>query len=97
MVSWNVCGCANPTFEQRLSDIMLQENPKVLILTEIRVAHAMADSFFVGNSLNRWGGTNYVGFRGGIWLAWKSAEVNIDVLSNTGQGIHFMLSPKSLK
>lgn len=88
IVSWNVRGAGNPNFMRAVRDLVVRYNPNILILTETRVPKDRAIHYLARLPFDQWFATDTQGHRGGIWMAWNSASVNVNVLSSTVQEIH---------
>lgn len=91
IISWNVRGAARRNFRRGVSDLVNQYNPNVLIMTETRVGKDRAHRYLRGLPFDKWFATETLGFRGGIWVAWNSATIELAVISSTVQEVHALV------
>ncbi|WCJ29110.1 LINE-1 retrotransposable element ORF2 protein [Euphorbia peplus] len=87
-LSWNVRGAANRATRFHLKDLLRFHKPLVFVLLETKVsgpnAQKIADSFKGWNCVR----SEAQGRSGGIWVFWRSLEVQIRVIQVHHQFVH---------
>ncbi|WCJ20597.1 LINE-1 retrotransposable element ORF2 protein [Euphorbia peplus] len=87
-LSWNVRGAANRVTRLHLKDLLRFHKPSVFVLLETKVsgpnAQKIADSFKGWNCVR----SEAQGRSGGIWVFWRSSEVQIRVIQVHHQFVH---------
>lgn len=89
---WNTRGTLNAGFRRTIMDLIKNHRPDILVLLETKISGNKADS--VINSL---GYANHmksdaIGFRGGIWISWSDACLNIELRYSCTQLIHTLVT-----
>uniref|UniRef100_A0A2N9FE83 CCHC-type domain-containing protein n=1 Tax=Fagus sylvatica TaxID=28930 RepID=A0A2N9FE83_FAGSY len=88
VLTWNCRGVLNPCFRRALLDLLNINDPAILILTETRLGGARAAELAKSFPFDGFLCTNTIGFAGGIWILWKAAAVELELLTSTEQEIH---------
>jgi exonuclease III len=88
VLTWNCRGVLNPCFRRALLELLHINDPAILILTETRLGGARAAELAKSFPFDGFLCTNTIGFAGGIWILWKSAAVELELLTSTEQEIH---------
>uniref|UniRef100_A0A2N9FKN7 Endonuclease/exonuclease/phosphatase domain-containing protein n=1 Tax=Fagus sylvatica TaxID=28930 RepID=A0A2N9FKN7_FAGSY len=88
VLTWNCRGVLNPCFRRALLDLLKINDPAILILTETRLGGVRATELAKSFPFDGFLCTNTIGFAGGIWILWKSAAVELELLTSTEQEIH---------
>ena len=78
----------NPCFRRALLDLLKINDPAILILTETRLGGARAAELARSLPFDGFLCTNTIGFAGGIWVLWKSAAMELELLTSMEQEIH---------
>jgi hypothetical protein len=71
-----------------LLDLLNINDPAILILIETRLGGARAAELAKSFPFDGFLCTNTIGFAGGIWILWKAAAVELELLTSTEQEIH---------
>ena len=85
---WNCRGALNADFKRRIFEMAINHHPSIMVITETRVggdraAKIIEDLPFDGSIV-----TETIGYAGGLWLLWKTDDVDVMLLSTTEQEIH---------
>ena len=85
---WNCRGALNADFKRRIFEMAINHHPSIMVITETRVggdraAKIIEDLPFDGSIV-----TETIGYAGGLWLLWKTDDVDVMLLSSTEQEIH---------
>ena len=88
VLTWNCRGVLNPCFRRALLDLLVINNPAILILTETRLGGVRAAELAKSFPFDGFLCTNTIGFAGGIWILWKTDIVDLELLCSTEQEIH---------
>uniref|UniRef100_A0A2N9HP80 Reverse transcriptase domain-containing protein n=1 Tax=Fagus sylvatica TaxID=28930 RepID=A0A2N9HP80_FAGSY len=88
VLTWNCRGVLNPCFRRALLDLLKINDPAILILTETRLGGSRAAELARSLPFDGFLCTNTIGFAGGIWILWKTAAVELELLTSTEQEIH---------
>ena len=91
IICWNCRGALNPRFKPTLNNLISKHNPPIVIITETRVggnrAKEITDTLPFDGAIH----TDTIGYAGGLWLLWKSEEVEVTQLAKTEQEIHVVI------
>ncbi len=85
---WNYRGVGNPNFQRNFAALMRYHHPAIVVLVETRISGQRAATFNTALGFDRVIRSDAVGFSGGIWLLWDSAQVHLDVLTISAQVIY---------
>ena len=91
IICWNCRGALNPRFKLTLNNLISKHNPSMVIITKTRVGGNRAKE--ITNTLPFDGAihTDTIGYAGGLWLLWKSEEVEVTQLAKTEHKIHIVI------
>ena len=67
---------------------MVNHHPTIMVITETRVGCDKAARIIENLPFDGFFATETIGYVGGLWLLWKTVEVEVFVLSSTEQEIH---------
>ena len=91
IICWNCRGALNPYFKPTMNNLISKHNPPMVIITETRVegnrAKDITDTLPFDEAIH----TDTIGYAGGLWLLWKSDEVEVTQLAKTKQEIHVVI------
>ncbi|XP_021858798.2 uncharacterized protein [Spinacia oleracea] len=84
---WNVQGAGNRNFITALKEVVRANKPSVIALVETHMAGAQAQ--MIATILGYSGHTRVdaMGFRGGIWIYWKTEQVTVEPILKHNQHI----------
>jgi hypothetical protein len=85
---WNCRGAGNPNFRRNFATLMRYHHPAIVVLVETCISGQCAASVSMALGFDRVIRSDVMGFSGGIWLLWNSAQVQLDVLTVSNQFIH---------
>ena len=85
---WNCRGALNPDFKQRIFEMAINHRATILVVTETRVGGDRAAKIIEGLPFDGYITTDTIGYAGGLWILWKTEEVEVISLSSTEQEIH---------
>ena len=88
ILPWNCRGVLNADFIRRVFEIMVNHHPTIMVITETRVGCDKAARIIENLPFDGFFATETIGYVGGLWLLWKTVEVEVFVLSSTEQEIH---------
>ena len=95
IICWNCRGALNPRFKPTLNNLISKHNPPMVIITETRIggnrAKDITDTLPFDGAIH----TDTIGYAGGLWLLWKSEEVEVTMLAKTEQEIHVIIKVRS--
>ena len=74
---WNCRGALNPRFKPTLNNLISKHNPPMVIITETRVRGSRAKDITDTLPFDGIIHTDTIGYIGGLWLLWKSEEVEV--------------------
>ena len=85
---WNCRGALSPYFQSIIHDMVQTHHPTIMIIMETKVcgnrAKEISDRLSFDGAIH----ANNIGFFGGLWILWDSAQAKITALSNAEQEIH---------
>ena len=73
----------------------INHGPAIFVVTETRVGGDRAANIIEGLPYDGFITTDTIGYAGGLWILWKSEEVEILPLSSTEQEIHATIKVRS--
>ena len=73
----------------------INHRPAIFVVTETRVGGDRAAKIIEGLPYDGLITTDTIGYAGGLWILWKSKEVEILPLSSTEQEIHATIKVRS--
>ena len=85
---WNCRGALNADFIRRIFEMAINHRPSIMVVTETRVGGDKARKIIEGLPFDGYITTDTVGYAGGLWMLWKTQEVEVSHLSSTEQEIH---------
>jgi exonuclease III len=94
---WNCRGVGNLNFRRNFSAFMRYHHLAIVVLMETHIFGQRAVSVSSALGFDRVVCSDTVGYSGGIWLLWDSAQVQLDVLSMNPQVIHASVQVSSSK
>uniref|UniRef100_A0A7N2N6N9 CCHC-type domain-containing protein n=1 Tax=Quercus lobata TaxID=97700 RepID=A0A7N2N6N9_QUELO len=79
---WNCKGALSADFKRRIFEMAINHHPSIMVITETRVggdraARIIEDLPFDGSIV-----TETIGYAGGLWLLWKTDDVDVMLLSS---------------
>lgn len=77
-----------------MQDFLRINSPEILILTETRLGGSRAADLARSFPFDGFLCTNTIGFAGGVWILWKTDEVEVEHLCSTEQEIHVSVQVK---
>ena len=88
IIIWNCRGALKPFFKKRVSELVQNYNPAILVVMETYVGRDRARE--ITNLLPFDGAFHIdtIGYAGGLWVMWNADRVDLALLSSTEQGIH---------
>lgn len=88
IIIWNCRGALKPSFCSIVQDMVRVYSPSIMIVTETKVGGIRAKNIIDRLPFDGVLYTNTIGYSGGLWVLWDSAQVEITELSSTEQEIH---------
>lgn len=88
VIIWNCRGASKPSFKKRVTELVQNHDPAILVVMETRVGGDRAREITDLLPFDRAIHTNTIGYVGGLWVLWNTDMVDISVLSSTEQEIH---------
>ena len=88
VIIWNCKGASKPSFKKRVTELVQNHDPAILVVMETRVGGDRAREITDLLPFDRAIHTNTIGYVGGLWVLWNTDMVDISVLSSTEQEIH---------
>ena len=85
---WNCRGALNANFTRRIFEMIINHRPSIVIVTEKRVGGARVGKIIEGLPFDGYITTDTIGYAGGLWMLWKTEDVEVSHLSSTEQEIH---------
>ena len=91
IICWNCRGALNPRFKLTLNNLISKHNLPMVIITKTRVGGNRAKE--ITNTMPFDGAihTDTIGYARGLWLLWKSEEVEVTQLAKTEHKIHVVI------
>jgi len=80
---WNYRGALNTDFKMRIFEMEINHRLAILVVTETRVGGDRAAKIIEGLPFDGFITTKTIGYAGGLWILWKSEEVEVIPLSST--------------
>ncbi|XP_030929600.1 uncharacterized protein LOC115955566 [Quercus lobata] len=81
-------GALNADFVRIIFEMAINHRPSIMVVTETRVGGDRARKIIEGLPFDGYITTDTVGYAGGLWMLWKTQEVEVSHLSSTEQEIH---------
>lgn len=72
-----------PQFKKTVMDLVEWHTPILMVITETRLSGARAVEIIETLPFNGFVVADTIGFAGGIWLLWRTDQVQVDVLEST--------------
>lgn len=72
-----------PQFKKTVMDLVEWHTPILMVITETRLSGAKAVEIIETLPFNGFVVADTIGFAGGIWLLWRTDQVQVDVLEST--------------
>ena len=88
IIIWNCRGSLKPSFKKRISELVQNHNPAILVVMETRVGGDRAREITDLLSFDRAIHTDTIGYAGGLWVLWNVDRVDIALLLSTEREIH---------
>ena len=85
---WNCRGALNADFVRIIFEMAINHRPSIMVVTETRVGGDKARKIIEGLPFDGYITTDTVGYAGGLWMLWKTEDVEVSRLSTTEQEIH---------
>ena len=95
MLLWNCRGALNPDFKRRIFEMAINHQATILVVTETRVGGDRAAKIIEGLPFDGYITTDTIGYAGGLWILWKTEEVEVLPLSSIEQQIHAIVKVRS--
>ncbi|KAL8152326.1 hypothetical protein V2J09_010086 [Rumex salicifolius] len=103
IVSWNTQGAGSRDFLRSLKDLIRTHDPSILVLLETRLSGDRADKVCHAIGFDGVCRSKAIGFRGGIWILWRTSRVQLEEVDVHGQvvtkwlfsAIYASLAPQS--
>lgn len=92
---WNCRGALNADFKRRIFEMVINHRPSILVVTETRVGGDIAEKIIEGLPFDGFITTDTIGYAGGLWILWKTKDVEVLPLSSTEQEIHASVKVRS--
>ncbi|CAL1358518.1 unnamed protein product [Linum trigynum] len=89
ILSWNCRGAKSPKFLSVFKDYMLAFRPNIVFIVEPRTSGKDADAVIAKMGFDCFKKVDAIGFSGGIWVLWNSADFLITELDKGPQFFHF--------
>lgn len=88
IIIWNCKGALKPSFKKRVSELVQNHNPAILVVMETRVRGDRAKEITSLLPFDEAIHTNTIGYARSLWVLWNADRVDITLLSKTEQEIH---------
>ena len=85
---WNCRVALNVDFKMKVFEMMVSHHPTIMVITKIRVGGDRVTRIIEDLPFDGFFATDTIGYAGGLWLLWKTEEVEVFILSSTEQEIH---------
>ena len=92
---WNCRGALNADFKRRIFEMAINHQPSITVVTETRVGGDRAAKIIEGLPFDGSIVTDTVEYAGGLWILWKTDDVEVILLSTTEQEIHATVKVRS--
>ena len=92
---WNCRGALNADFKRRIFEMAINHQPSIMVVTETRVGGDRAAKIIEGLPFDGSIVTDTVEYVGGLWILWKTDDVEVILLSTTEQEIHATVKVRS--
>ena len=92
---WNCRGVGNKSFVSHAKTAISGCYPDFMVLLETRIASSRGSTILKELGFDNWELVEGNGFAGGIWMAWKSYCVNIEIIQKHFQFLHIRIKPVS--
>ena len=92
---WNCRGALNADFKRRIFEMAINHQLSIMVVTETRVGGDRVAKIieclpFDGSIV-----TDTIGYGGGLWILWKTEDVEVILLSTMEQEIHAIVKVRS--
>ena len=78
----------NVDFIRRIFEMAINHRSSIMVVMETRVEGDRARKIIEGLPFDGYITTDTVGYAGGLWILWKTEDVEMSHLSSTEQEIH---------
>ncbi|XP_022723781.1 uncharacterized protein LOC111280610 [Durio zibethinus] len=95
MLLWNCRGERHPNFVRTVRELAGTHGPNIMVITETRARGEDVRHIIDRLPFDSWKDTATIGYKGGIWLLWKSDLLDVDDICATEQEIHATIKVKS--
>ena len=85
---WNCRVALNVDFKMKVFEMMVSHHPTIMVINKIKVGGDRAARIIEDLPFDGFFATDTIGYAGGLWLLWKTEEVEVFILSSTEQEIH---------
>ena len=85
---WNCRGALNADFVRIIFEMAINHRPSIMVVTETRVRGDRAGKIIERLPFDGYITTDIIRYAGGLWMLWKTQEVEVSHLSSTEQEIH---------
>ena len=92
---WNCRGALNADFKRRIFEMAINHQPSIMVVTETRVGGDRAAKIIEGLPFDGSIVTDTVEYVGGLWILWKTDDVEVILLSTMKQEIHATVKVRS--
>ena len=80
---WNCRGALNVDLTRRIFEMTINHRPSIVVVTETRVRGDRASKIIEGLPFDGYITTDTIGYAGGLWMLWKTEDVEVSHLSRT--------------
>ncbi|KAL8159829.1 hypothetical protein V2J09_001366 [Rumex salicifolius] len=87
IITWNVQRAGSREFMITLKELIRIHNPAILVLVETRLSGRQMDKIYDTLGFDGVARAEAVGFRGGIWVLWRKAMVNLKQIATHHQSV----------
>ncbi|CAN0870549.1 Putative ribonuclease H protein At1g65750 [Linum grandiflorum] len=88
VLAWNCRGAGHENFVTAFKRYSTRNNPTVVIICEPRISGDRAVEVISRMGYDEYVRVDAVGFRGGIWVLWRTHEVSLSLIASSSQFIH---------
>ena len=92
---WNCRGALNADFKRRIFEMAINHQPSITVVMETRVGGDRAAKIIEGLPFDGSIVTDIVEYTGGLWILWKTDDVEVILLSTMEQEIYATVKVRS--
>lgn len=96
ILMWNCKGALNPDFKRRIFEMVVNHQPSIMVITEIRVGRDKAKRIIGGLPFDGFITIGTIGYARGLWVLWKKEDTEVILLASMEQKIHATIKVLSL-